>query len=574
MSSPDVTRYVDLTLLDPSSQAIYQRALDYVRISFPEFEPREGTLEVVILQAMALQIQQMVVAINRLPSAITEVLLKLLDVERVTGAAATGVMKFSGVSTTSFTVPVGTRMYYIFSPSTTPILVETLSTITATHSKPILTISQTGTTVTVETTVRHGLSNGNEVTISGTGYTELNLTKTIANATATTFTYTADDSATRSANVGTVTPSLTIPATGFVNVQASSLGSLYNGLAVGSQFNLLSVIPAVASTSLATTLTGGADQETDDEYFTRAIATLSRLSTAVTTAAQAEGFVLDSAKFPTVYRAKAVDTTDGYRFGNRSGNLMIAVAPIDAATDNLFDGAGDGSLTINDIGYGVLDEIYDALGTRLSASLDLAVVHPSFVEVEVAATIKVPTGVSNAAAIQACQDALSSYLSANNWPWESTIRVHELIVVLRNATVSTGTLVLPAASYVTDISITPTDAYVSDAFVPAKTRFNISTITRTGGNLVTITLTGNHLIDPGADTLYIKVGDTVNFDGFYEADSASGSTFTFTSSGSNLSESVGYVVAAVIKKTTSGDLELLDPAPLVTSGTHTITTVT
>lgn len=574
MSSPDVSRYVDLTLLDPSSQTIYKRALDYVRIAFPEFEPREGTMEVVLLQAMALQIQQLVVAINRLPSAITEVLLKLLDVERVDGASATAVMKFTGVSTSSFTVPVGTRLYYVFSPSTTPILLETTATVVATHSKPILTISQTGTTVTVETTVRHGLSNGDQVTISGTGYTELNLTKTIAGATATTFTYTADDSATRSANVGSVLPSSTIPATGFVNVQAASIGSLYNGLAVGSQFNLLSVIPAVASASLATTLTGGADQETDDEYFSRAIATLSRLSTAVTTAAQAEGFVLDSAKFPTVYRAKAVDTTDGYRFGNRSGNLMIAVAPIDAASDNLFDGTGDGSLTINDIGYGVLDEVYDALSPRLSASLDLAVVHPSFVEVEVSATIKVPTGVSNAVAIQACQDALSSYLSANSWPWDSTVRLHELIVVLRNTTVSTGTLTVPAASYVTDISITPTDAYVSDTFVPAKTRFEIATIARTGGNLVTITLTGDHLIDPGTDTLYIKVGDTVNFDGFYEVDSASGDTFTFTSSGSNLSESVGYVVGAVIKKTDTGDLELLDPAPLVTSGTHTITTVT
>ena len=573
MTSPDVSRYVDLTLLDPSSQAIYQRALDYVRIAFPEFEPREGTLEVVILQAMAIQVQQMMVAINRLPSAVTEVLLKLLDVERIDGSRASAVIKFSGVNTSSFAIPTGTRLYYLFSPTTEPILLETTETITASHAKPISIITQSGTAVTVQTTTFHGLSNGNQVTISGTGYSELNLTKTIANSTATTFTYTADDSASRSANIGAVTPSSTIPATAFVNAQTSSVGGAYNGLATGSEFNLLSVIPSVSSAVLATVLTGGADQETDDQYFSRATATLNRLSTAITTASQAEGFVLESAKFPTVYRAKAIDNSNKYRFDNRSGNLMIAIAPIDASSSNLFSGAGDGSLEINDIGYGLLDEVYDSLGLRLSASLDLAVVHPSFVTVAVTASIKVPEGVSHASAIAACENALSSYLSPNSWPWDSTIRVHELIVILRNTAVYTGTTVNSAVAYVSDLSLVPTDAYVSDAFTPAKTRFEITTIARTGGSLVTITLTSDHLIDPGADTLYIKIGGTLGFDGFYEADSASGDTFTFTSYGSNTSESVGYVIGAVIKKADSGDLELLDLAPLAISGSHTITTV-
>jgi hypothetical protein len=44
-NSPDVSPYVDLTLFDSSSQAIFEKALDYALVALPELQPREGSTE-------------------------------------------------------------------------------------------------------------------------------------------------------------------------------------------------------------------------------------------------------------------------------------------------------------------------------------------------------------------------------------------------------------------------------------------------------------------------------------------------------------------------------------------------
>ena len=105
-NSPDVSPYVDLTLFDSSSQAIFEKALDYALVALPELQPREGSIETILLQAVSLEVQYAIYAINRLPGAVVEVLLRLLDIERNTGARATAVAKFEGDSTTSFLVAV------------------------------------------------------------------------------------------------------------------------------------------------------------------------------------------------------------------------------------------------------------------------------------------------------------------------------------------------------------------------------------------------------------------------------------------------------------------------------------
>ena len=56
MPSPDIRQFVDLTLYDLESQSIYLRALDYMKVVFPEFQPTEGSLESVILQSMAIEV--------------------------------------------------------------------------------------------------------------------------------------------------------------------------------------------------------------------------------------------------------------------------------------------------------------------------------------------------------------------------------------------------------------------------------------------------------------------------------------------------------------------------------------
>lgn len=572
MASPDITPYVDLTIYDPESQTIFLDSLEYALYALPEFAPREGSIELVLLQAMALQVREAALAINRVPGAVTEVLLKLLDVERQTGTKATAYAKFTGVSTTSFTVPVGTRLYYLENTNVAPLVLETTSASTVTHTKTISTVTQSTTTITVVTSQMHGLTSGNTVSLSGLSPSALNVSnKAITVVDGYTFTLTGDDSATRSTTGGTVTPSSTIPAIGLIPVQTSTVDATYNGLSAGTALNLLSVAPQVASVALGTVLTGGAEAETDDEYFTRSTATLSRLSTGLITTSQIQGFVLDINRFPDVYRAAVSDNTSGGRVENTSGSVLVAVAPVDSASTNLLSGTGDGSLVSTDSGYGILDEIYDAVSTRMHASLDVNITHPAFLKVAATAAVGLPDGVSAVDSETACETAIAEYLSANTWPWDTTVRLNELIVLLRNTTVTVGTAIYPAANYVTSVSLTPTDAYVPST--STANRFSISSISRTGGT-ATITVSATHGISIGSgETLYIKVAGVTesafNTSGLVAATSASGNQFTFALAGTS-SSSGGYVIA-LVKKLANGDLEILDPLPLVESDTHTVT---
>lgn len=587
MPSPDVSRYVDLTILDPDSQTIFGRALDYALFALPEYQPREGTLELAMLQAMAIQVQEAVLAINRLPGAMTQVMLGLLDVERESGSLATAIAKFTGTTTTSFSVPTGTRMYYIPNLSAVPLLLETTESVTGSHVKQIASISQSGTLITVTTATYHGLVTGDTVSISGTSNSNLHLNNAAATvSSATTFTVTSGSSLTiTTLNSGQVTPASTIPATAFVAVRAVTAESTFNGLAAGTSLNLLTVSPSIATVSLATTLLGGAEAETDDEYFSRATATMNRLSTALVTARQTEGFVLETGRFSDVYRVRAVDNTRIDRIGNVAGNMLVAVAPLDASPTNLLSGTGDGTLDPTDSGYGVLDAIYDSVKLRSHASIDMGVVHPSFVTIKVEATVKLPEGTSSAAVSDACIATLDNYMSANTWTWENIIRANEIIVLLRNTTITTGTLTTSATPYVISVEMTPTDVWA-----PSTSELNrhaISSISRSSGTVTVVTTTTSGIIvndetlDLADYDLFLKVENTgvsgLNTTTLVEAASAGLSagylTFTYAQAGTNQSASTGFITAMVARDKTTGDIVIIDPAPLVLAGEHVITAV-
>jgi hypothetical protein len=111
--SPDARPYLDLTLFDVGSSDIFMDALERARQELPEWEPREGQIELVLLEALAFEIYQTISAINRLPNSMTEILLKLFGIERQSGiypAAEVLITAYDGDETR--VVPAGTRMFY------------------------------------------------------------------------------------------------------------------------------------------------------------------------------------------------------------------------------------------------------------------------------------------------------------------------------------------------------------------------------------------------------------------------------------------------------------------------------
>lgn len=110
MASPDVSQYVDLTPFDRSVQGIFEAALASAASKLPGWVPREGNTEVVLLEALAVEISELVFAVNRAPAALVEGLLGLYGVERDLGGAASMDIIFTLSDTAGHTVPAGTRV--------------------------------------------------------------------------------------------------------------------------------------------------------------------------------------------------------------------------------------------------------------------------------------------------------------------------------------------------------------------------------------------------------------------------------------------------------------------------------
>ena len=89
MSSPDVSSYVDLSVFDEDPVSILNDILSGARGLLPGWQPEAGQIEVVLAEAFANRSSQLVEAINRLPSATTEVLLQLFGITRSDGTQAT-----------------------------------------------------------------------------------------------------------------------------------------------------------------------------------------------------------------------------------------------------------------------------------------------------------------------------------------------------------------------------------------------------------------------------------------------------------------------------------------------------
>ena len=104
MASPDFSEYIDLTVNDLQPDELYEAAQDYARIALPEFEPRAGSVEDALLQAVSFAGAVNLAAINRLTDGLMEGLLRLYGLERREATSSTVTVQFTLLNTNS-TVP-------------------------------------------------------------------------------------------------------------------------------------------------------------------------------------------------------------------------------------------------------------------------------------------------------------------------------------------------------------------------------------------------------------------------------------------------------------------------------------
>lgn len=105
---------VDLTALDivpddRDPQAIVDTMLDTLAAQLPDWTGRNGSLEVVLMEALATGVADAIYAANRLPGVVLEALVALLGVDRDPGRKASGQIVVTYVGAGLQTVPAGAR---------------------------------------------------------------------------------------------------------------------------------------------------------------------------------------------------------------------------------------------------------------------------------------------------------------------------------------------------------------------------------------------------------------------------------------------------------------------------------
>ena len=559
MPSPDVSPYVDLTLFDVSSQQIYLDALRYARIVLPEYEPVEGSIETVMLQAMALEVQNLVTSINRLPSGVVQALLGILGIPRVDGDASTAVAKITAATNQSVFLNAGIKFFY--NGFTEPLVLASTESVTLSRYRQLSSLSRSsGGIITATTSTYHGFTASNigeSVTISTQvgSASAMNGTFVIASVTenGTTLTLTASGGAIGAINLTGTDSTLEIPASmdpyGFVEVSTVLPG--YYFVESGTSLELLSSVRQVASVSLFTDLDGGRAPESDTDYFQRASAALGRMTSALVTADQIAQYV--AAEFPTVYRVKAIDTCSAARVQNTPGEVLVV-------------GGRVGATASNQITSGVLTDIETDIANRTHASLSVSVDNAFLAEIAVTATIHVATGLTSSTAELACANALDEYLNPDSWDWSNVVRVHEVLYALRRAVTADGA---PAVGYVDTVTVSITDSNAdsldSSGGLYGKTAFSSGSIS---SNVLTIPATGAPVA--AGDYIAYKVSTDSGYI-IAEVQSTGTNTLLVARTQANGSGLSGHWAPVATRD--GDDLTFFDPAPLIVSGAHTINTV-
>jgi Baseplate J-like protein len=108
---PDVSGYTDLRVFDRTDQEIFDLTVAALQQLMPDWTPREANVEVLLIEAMALEMSEGIAAINRLPGALLETLLRFLRVTKDYGAAPIATAAVTCADLLGHTIPGGTRFY-------------------------------------------------------------------------------------------------------------------------------------------------------------------------------------------------------------------------------------------------------------------------------------------------------------------------------------------------------------------------------------------------------------------------------------------------------------------------------
>ena len=136
--------YLSLEVADADPQRIVDDAVAYASTVFPDWVPRNGSTEVVLMEALALGVSDLIYASNRLPGSVVEAILGLYDIARSQGTSATGQVEITFDDTRTTTVAQGTRFEVPGDGTLLEVTANTTATAAASVVVPVRTAEPTG----------------------------------------------------------------------------------------------------------------------------------------------------------------------------------------------------------------------------------------------------------------------------------------------------------------------------------------------------------------------------------------------------------------------------------------------
>jgi len=100
--------YLGVSVDDADPQAIFDRMLALAESRLPQWEPRNGALETVIMEATAVGMSDLVYAANRVLGALVEGVINLYGITRDEGSPATGTVRLTLTGSPTTTIDEGT----------------------------------------------------------------------------------------------------------------------------------------------------------------------------------------------------------------------------------------------------------------------------------------------------------------------------------------------------------------------------------------------------------------------------------------------------------------------------------
>ena len=134
--------YLGVTVDDADPQGVFDRMLTLAETRLPQWEPRNGSLEVVLMEACAVGMSDLIYAANRTLGSLVEGLIGLYGVARDEGTPATGTVRLTLTGSQTTVVDEGT-LFRLESADTLLVATETV-TVTGTTVDVAVATTDTG----------------------------------------------------------------------------------------------------------------------------------------------------------------------------------------------------------------------------------------------------------------------------------------------------------------------------------------------------------------------------------------------------------------------------------------------